>query len=417
MSKTPEELLAERSRRLWDAYELRTPDRIPITVMFGYMLAKISGITHQELDTNPYVAQELLEKWSLYFQPDQASGLGQFVSATSVLLDDRQTKWPGFGLPADKPMQYVEGEYMKAEEYDEFLEDPTNFTLRKFLPRAYGKLEALAALPRMPMLLIGYTAFSGFAGFNTDPGIITALEALAKVAQFHADARRRNQQYAQRMTALGFPNNIGRGPGVFAPFDFMSDTMRGMRGIFLDMRRRPDKLLAAQEKVRRICAEETIKTCRATGSKFAFIPLHRGSDGFMSHEQFETFYWPQLKGLMNDLIEAGIMPSPFYEGVWDGRLHYLRELPKGKTTGRFQSTDIHKLKEVVGDVMSISGCFPASLLQTGTREEVRKETRKMCEVLGTNGGFIMSTKTSMDECSAELVKEWIDATKEYGVYK
>ena len=40
------------------------------------------------------------------------------------------------------------------------------------------------------------------------------------------------------------------GWGVFgsAPFDFMSDTLRGMRGIFLDMHRRPEQLLAAEEK-------------------------------------------------------------------------------------------------------------------------------------------------------------------------
>jgi hypothetical protein len=416
MAKTPDELFAERSRRLMDAYELRQPDRIPVSIMFGYMLAKISGITHEELDLNPAQAQELLEKWALHFQPDQATGLGPFVSTTSVLLGDRQTKWPGYGLPATSPMQYVEGEYMKAEEYDEFLEDPSNFTLHKFLPRAYRELEPLAKLPRMPMLLIGYTSFSGFAGFHEDPAILGALQALAKVSEFHAQMRRQNQMHNQRMAALGFPTSIGRGPGVFAPFDFMSDTLRGMRGIFLDMHRRPDKLLAAQEKVRRICVEETIKTCRAIGSKFAFIPLHRGSDGFMSLEQFETFYWPQLKGLMLDLVEAGIMPSPFYEGVWDGRLQYLRELPKGKTSGRFQSTNIEKLKAEVGDVMSISGCFPASLLQAGSPQEVRAHTREMCRILGKGGGFIMSTNTSMDECRADLVKVWVDATREFGAY-
>jgi hypothetical protein len=416
MVKTPEELLLERRQRLEEAYALKQTDRVPVSIVFGYMLAKISGMSHQELDNNPEKAQELLEKWTLHFEPDQASGLGLFVSATSVILGDRQTKWPGYGLPSDSPMQYVEGEYMKADEYDEFLEDPTNFTLRRFLPRAFKELEPLAKLPRMPMLLLGYSSFSAFAGLNRDPDMLACLDALAKVAQFHADARRHNQRSIQRMAAIGFPSNIGRGPGVFAPFDFMSDTLRGMRGIFLDMRRQPDKLLAAQEKVRRIMAEETIKTCRAIGANSAFIPLHRGSDGFMSLEQFETFYWPQLKGLMMDLIEAGIMPSPFYEGVWDGRLSYLRELPRGKTSGRFQSTDVHKLKEMVGDIMSISGCFPSSLLQAGSPEEVRKQTKRMCEILGKNGGFIMSTNTSMDECRPDLVKIWIDATKEFGEY-
>jgi len=418
MTKSPDLLLAERTKRLTDAYSLQRPDRIPIRLNFGYMLARLGGITYQELDANPERAQELLEKWAVYFEPDQALGLDFFISAPSVLLGDQQTKWPGYGLPADRPMQYIEGEYMKAEDYDEFLDDPTNFTLRIVLPRVYKNLEGLSRLPRLSILATGYPSLASLGVIITDPSLADSLCALARVAQFHAERIPLRRAYARRMEALGFPTGIGRGvgPGAFAlaPFDFMSDTLRGMRGIFLDMHRRPEKLLAAEEKARRICTEATIQACRATGSRFAFIPLHRGSDGFMSLAQFETFYWPQLKRLVMDLVDAGIVPGLFYEGTWDQRLHYLRELPKAKTTGHFQSTNIHKLKEIVGDVMCISGAFPSSLLQVGTADEVREQTKRLCEVLGKDGGFIMAANSSMDECDPNLVKVWVDATKEYG---
>lgn len=136
----------------------------------------------------------------------------------------------------------------------------------------------------------------------------------------------------------------------------------------------------------------------------------------MSLPQFEKFYWPQLKGLVNDLVDAGLIPALFYEGVWDERLHYLCELPKAKTTGHFQSTDISKLKKIAGDVLSISGCFPVSLLQVGPAEKVREQTRRYCEILGQGGGFIMAANSSMDECDPHFVKVWVDATREYGVY-
>jgi len=414
LSKTPRELLAERTKRLDDAFALRKPDRVPIALNPGYMLAKMGGITCEELDADPERAQTLVERAALYFQPDQIMGLGPFVSAPSVMLGDRLSKWPGHGLPPDKPMQFIEGEYMKAEDYDEFLDDPTNYSLKKLLPRMYEKLDGLALLPRIPILLTGYPALIGLAAL-TDARAVASFEALAKVARFHRDRLPLMQKYTERMAALGFPSGIGRA-GAFAeaPFDFMGDTLRGMRGVFLDMRRRPDKLLAAEEKARRICLEHAIESCRRTGGKFVFIPLHRGSDGFMSIEQFEVFYWPQLKALLLDLVAADLVPSVFYEGVWDSRLHYLRELPPGKTTGRFQSTDISKLKETIGDVMSISGCFPSALLQVGTADQVRQLTKKMCQVLGKGGGFIMGTNSSMDECNPELVKVWCDATREYG---
>ena len=101
---------------------------------------------------------------------------------------------------------------------------------------------------------------------------------------------------------------------IEAPFDLMSDTLRGMRGIMLDLYRRPEKLLAAQEKVLRIELEYAIGFSQATGLKVSFIPLHRGSDGFMSLPQFEKFYWPQLKALMVGLVEAGIMPYCLLRG-------------------------------------------------------------------------------------------------------
>jgi uroporphyrinogen-III decarboxylase len=197
----------------------------------------------------------------------------------------------------------------------------------------------------------------------------------------------------------------------------MSDTLRGMRGIMLDMLRRPDKLLAAERVVLDFQLEFALSFAKATGLKAAFIPLHRGSDGFMSLPQFEKFYWPQLKALMLGLVEAGIMPFVFYEGVWDQRLNYLAELPKGKTAGLFQSSDIFKVKQVVGETMCIMGGMPNSLLQAGTAEQVRALTQRLCKEVGKGGGYIMSVGVGeMEGCKPELVKVWVEATKEYGVY-
>jgi len=415
MSRTPAELVAERTKRLQDAWALRQPDRIPVNTFFSYMLARFGGVTHQELDDNPDKAQELLEKCALYIQPDACGGVGMFGPHASVMLGDIQTRWPGHGQPPDQPFQFLEGEYMKAEEYDEFLDDPSDFALRKFVPRTFRNLAGLARMPSIAIFLMGYPSLGYLAQLN-DPELVASFEALAKVARFYAEHLPRLQRNAERMMALGFPASMGRGAFLLAPFDFTSDVLRGMRGVFLDMYRRPEKLMAAQEKGRRIMVRNAVSMARATGARFAFIPLHRGSDGFMSLEQFKTFYWPPFKAMMLDLVNAGLTPSVFYEGMWDERLEYLRELPMGKTIGQFQRTNFEKLKETVGDIMCIGGCFPVSLLQMGSPDEIREQTRQMCRVLGKNGGFIMGPNSSMDECNPELVKVWVDATKEYGVY-
>jgi uroporphyrinogen-III decarboxylase len=120
---------------------------------------------------------------------------------------------------------------------------------------------------------------------------------------------------------------------------------------------------------------------------------------------------------MVTLVDNGIRPVCFYEGVWDQRLKYLAELPKGKTAGWFQRSDIFKVKEIVGDTMCIIGGMKNSLLQAGTPEEVRAETKKVCEIVGEGGGFIMSPGVGeMEGCNLDNVRVWADATHEFGVY-
>ena len=52
------------------------------------------------------------------------------------IMQSLTMKWPGHGLAEDAEMnQYVEGEYMMADEYDHLLRDPGDFFLRVYLPR------------------------------------------------------------------------------------------------------------------------------------------------------------------------------------------------------------------------------------------------------------------------------------------
>ena len=413
--KTPEQLYAERTKRITDALQLKQPDRIPIQLSLGYMLAEMGGITRQEQHENGEKELELLEKAALYFQPDSLMGVFNNPGA-SLALGDRMTKFPGHGLDSNGSYQFVEGEYMKPEDYDAFLEDPADWSLRKYWPRIFTELEGLALLPPLGIAAFGAYSLFNFGILKTPP-VVKALQALARAAEAQAAADARAVQSMQRLAALGFAPPTFVGSIIEAPFDFMSDTLRGMRGIMLDIHRRPEKLLAAEEKALRFQLEFAINFSRATGLKTAFIPLHRGSDGFMSLVHFEEFYWPQLKAMMLALVDEGIMPFVFYEGIWDQRLKHLAELPKGKTAGLFQFSDIFKVKEVVGDTMCIMGGMRNSLLQAGTAEEVRALTKQLCQVVGKGGGFIMSTGIGeMEGCKPDLVKVWVDATKEYGVY-
>ena len=405
-----------RQKRVMDAIQLKQPDRIPLILGMGYKLAEMGGITKQALYDNPDQAQELLEQAAALYQPAMIFGAWH-TPEPSKALGDRMTKWPGYGLDANGSFQFNEQEFMKADDYDDFLEDPSDWAVRVYMPRAFRELEGLAMLPPFGMSLFGYYNVVQNYATLTLPPVVSALQAMSQAAQAQAEWLGQIIASNQRMAELSFPPMPFLAVFIEAPFDFMSDTLRGMRGIFLDMMRQPDKLLAAQEKVLRIQLKFAIAATRAIGSPYVFIPLHRGSDGFMSLKQFEKFYWPQLKEMMLQLIEAGITPWAYYEGVWDQRLPYLAELPPGKTMGSFQDSDIFKVKEIVGDTMCIMGGMPIPLLVGGTPEQVREHTQKVCQVVGKDGGFIMTSSVlELEGCNPELIKVWVEATQEYGGY-
>ena len=184
----------------------------------------------------------------------------------------------------------------------------------------------------------------------------------------------------------------------------------------LDMFRHPDKVEAACEKLLPMMLRVGL-SAKARGVPRCFIPLHKGLDGFMSPDQFNRFFWPTLKALAEGLIAEGVTPCLFWEGNVESRLETIADIPAGKAVYGFEQTDMFKAKEVLGEVVCLKGAVPLSLLATGSPDEVRVYCRKLIEVVGRDGGFIMDASTVLDDAKPANVKAMFQATREYGVYR
>lgn len=418
MDKSPAELYTERAKRIEDAIQLKVPDRVPVWMQdLSFFPAKYSGITFEEMmyDSEKLVAA--YRKTIVDFKPDFYFNPGNAIHTPGLALENtgcNQIKWPGHGVRPNSSFQFVEGEYMQAGEYDDFISDPTDFVIRKHLPRLFGSFEAFKNLPPLRSLIPGYFGMSTASKCVT-PELLKAYKVFYEAGMATLKHSAVIDSFNQEMKELGFP--LAFGSGGLPPFDLISDMLRGMRGVMLDMYRQPDKLLEAIDKVTPWQIEAAITGARKSGNPRVMIAIHRGSDAFMSKKQFETFYWPGFKQLVLALIEAGLTPCPFFEGNCTSRLEYFTEFPRGKVLGLFDSTDIFKVKEVLGNTMCISGLFPVSLLQTGTPAQVKEHIRNLIDVVGQDGGFIMGPRSAMDEADPALVKLWMDYTKEYGRYR
>jgi uroporphyrinogen-III decarboxylase len=137
----------------------------------------------------------------------------------------------------------------------------------------------------------------------------------------------------------------------------------------------------------------------------------------MSQKQFETFYWPSLKKVMDALIREGLIQHMFAEGGYNTRLQTINEFPKGTVCWYFDRTDMFKAKEILGGKCAIQGNVPSSLIVTGTPADVKEYCRKLIEGCGRGGGFLLSAGAIPDNPKLGNVRAMLAAAKEYGVYR
>jgi len=416
MGITPEELFKEREKRVLDAIALKKPDRVPIMPHFSFFPTKYSGFTPEEVMYDPEKLWKAQWKTLTEFEPDMDNspfGL-RFLGPLLETLDFRQLKWPGHGLSPDVSYQFVEGEYMKAEEYDAFLNDPTDFMVRAYWPRIFGSLKAFEKLPPLRDIItysIG-TPF-GFGVFGS-PEVSAALDALKKAGEKSLQVSQYSRLFAEKAREAGFPMQYGGFSQ--APFDTLGDYFRGTKGTMLDMYRRPDKIIKACEKLLPIMLEVPVNASKVSGNPRIFIPIHKGIDGFMSEEQFKKFFWPTLQALIVALINEGLTPCVLWEGNCTTRLDIIKDIPEGKALYGFEATDIFKAKEVLGNRVCIRGNVPLSLLATSKPEDVRVYCKKLIDIVGKDGGYIMDSAAGFDDAKPENVKAMFEFTREYGVY-
>ncbi len=299
--KSVSELFQERTKRISDALELKVPDRIPIEINYGYFPAKyVPGITCEAAyyDYDKWLAA--CKKVALDFGADWISMQNFFPGTVLELLAPRSLAWPGHGTSPLHSHQAIEGEFMKADEWNSFLYDHTDFVLRRYLPRIAGAVEPFQNFPSLANPVGGYMGALSLAMGFSDPEIAKAIERLQKAGTVMRKWGPKMAAFGKEFEDLGFPNPV---TGIaIAPFDVISDNLRGMKGTMLDMYRQPDKLLEACDIILKWILD---RVPQAVPGKFntVIIPTHRGSEGFMSLKQFAKLYWPGMLGLIKGLIE------------------------------------------------------------------------------------------------------------------
>ena len=396
-----ERLYQQRMERYVTAMRNEKPDRVPIRPFAAEFAAQYAGYTNQEVTHDIDKAFAAVRKCAKDFDWDAT--VGNMVYVWTGLVDACGTNYytiPGIDTPADAAFQYVEPSdedtaFMKADEYDQFIDDPTGFLANVWLPRVNDYIvepgqpstyrNNLAWLKGGMAMLDYFTKFGAqVAALKEESGTVHAIAGCLKM-----------------------------------PFDILADKLRGYRGLCADIHRRPEKVKAACEALRPHMMFNALCGADPTKNVPISVWLHRGCAPFFSLKAFEEFYWPTARQIVEDIWDNGNGHQILFyaEGDWNANLAFVQQLPDKCIIYHVDRADIFEVHEAVGDKFCLSGGVPNDLLTYGTPDEVRAHCKTVIERVAQNGGFIMDAGAIMqDDSKTENVQAMTDAAREFGKY-
>ncbi|QSX07635.1 uroporphyrinogen decarboxylase [Alkalibacter rhizosphaerae] len=375
----------EKNKLFEDVYDGKIPKRAPIMVNVDNAFAlEYAGM---DLRTDQFSVEKNLEAIDITsrdFDSDVVMGLMFRLPSLYKILEARN-----FIMGGDGFIQHPNVHGLEIDEYDELIADAYKTIWEKVLPRQYpalakDKFEASKALTK--------------AFFH-----------------FFATMGSMGQGYAGIAEKYGKSTYSIASGAATVPFDTLADQLRSFTGISSDIRRVPDKVIAACEALLPLA----IKTgLGQNSSKYnrTFIPLHMGP--YMREKDFAKFYWPTFKAFVDALDESNVGSNIFVEQDYTRFLDYLGELPAGQLL-LFEYGDPKDIKKRLGDKHIISGLYPLSKLRNGTKQECVDYAKELIDILAPGGNFIFSFDKSiirLNDVNPENMKAVCTYVKENAVY-
>jgi len=388
----------QRLGRYTTAMRNEQPDQVPIRPFVAEFTGVYAGYTCQEMAHDYENAFAAARKCAADFDWDAVvpnmlatwTGMTQAMGLKYYMI-------PGIDVPANVGHQYrepaPEDAWMRPDEYDQLIEDPTGYLYNVWLPRVSRPLSP----PGHPVTLAH--------------NLSLVKGAMAMMHFFQAwgvqDERLRTE--------------IGTVPAIAgmlrAPLDFIADKLRGYLGLVDDLFQRPDRVLAACEALMPHLAHFALATADPNKNVPIGFWMHRGCVPFINYDQFNNIFWPTLKPVIQELWAAGHQTLFYAEGNWDHHLEAFAELPDRSIVYHVDQGDIFHVHRVLGEKFCLSGGIPNYLLAFGTPDEVRQHCRKVIDGVARDGGYIVDASAIIqNDARVENIRAMTQAAREYGVY-
>ncbi len=398
MAIDTEQLYSERLNRYVTAMRVGKPDRIPIRPFAAEVTAAYAGYSCQEVTHDYEKAFAAVRKCAADFDWDAVVPNMVYVwTGMTQAIGLKYYAIPGIDIPPDVGFQYREPPddqaFMRREEYDQLIEDPTRFLYEVWMPRVstlvQPKGQCTSYENNLSFVKGGMALWSYFNAFGTqiqrlrtETGTVSCISGMLK-----------------------------------APLDILADKLRGYVGVAMDLMEVPEKVLAACQALQPHL--QWVALSGVDPEKKIPIPIwmHRGCVPFISYEHFDQIYWATLKPIVEAIWAHGNQVLFYAEGDWTAHLKAFAELPAGSIIFHIDRSNISEVKRVLGGKFCISGGVPNYLLSIGTPDQVRESCKKVIDELAGDGAYIMDASAIIqNDAQIQNMKAMTEFTREYGVY-
>jgi hypothetical protein len=265
-----EYIYQERLKRYLTVMRNEKPDCIPIRPFVAEFTAKYAGYTCQEVTHDYRKAFDAVLRCAIDFDWDAMVPNMVYVwTGLTQALGLKYYAVPGIDIPPDTPFQYLEPPeekaFMRADEYDLLIDDPTAFLYNVWLPRVSSEIAA-----------------NRLASYRSNLALVKG--AMAMNSYFNA----LGLQVERMRKEAGMVSAIA---GILkAPLDIIADKLRGYIGLIKDLRKQPEKVLEACKSL----APQLTKVALMTADPEKKVPIafwmHRSYVPLISMDHFNNIH-------------------------------------------------------------------------------------------------------------------------------
>lgn len=367
MTTEQSDLLNQRLNRIQQAVALKKPDRVPVVLEYSAFAAYATNTLMADFLKLPGKAIDtMMECYGLVGEGD-AINYGTFWVYGLCSIFMARVRVPGVDWPENDVWSVDEREIMTREDY------------RAILDRGWPDYRE---------------------DFLKNRLLDTAPTEMMPPQWGSGDVK-------GKWASLGVP--VLSGGDVTTPYEVLCGS-RSLPSFAVDLYEIPDLIEEVMDAIVPHLSADAVQSALDGGYPCVWIGGWRTAPEMLSPAMWNRYVWPYMCRLVNEVVDAGLIPILHLDSNWERELARFRELPRGKCIMALDgSTDIITARKELDGYLCVMGDVPASMLYLDSPDKVYDYSARLIRELGPTGFILQSGCDIPANAKLENVKAMVTA--------